>query len=553
MVKDRETAKQLISMLETAIEATRELYGYVQTKNSAAVDELAAQLAHFLQFIKETSVQFQNEDPKITLPDACATALDSLYRIYKLYYENWLISQQKIEFELIPILHIACLRFEYWSYIYPDEKNMKTFFKTRIPELAQNKYVLASSQTGNYKYDISIVIYAYNKIEYTKMCIQSLLAHLPSEINCELILINHGSQDETKEFFESIKPNKQLDILINGSVPGIETQITEGKYTLVVSNDILVTENAIRNLFRCINSDPQVAWVVPSTPNVSNLQSISAKYNTMTEMYQFAENNNQYDEKRHEQRVRLCDPIEIVRAEVHQRCLTEIYQELFFADTAISFPDDKVSLWFRRNKYKMILAKDAYCYHFGSATLKNEIQNQNEQLFYLNGRRHFLERFGVDPWGTGFCYSLDLINNLPCNETKNTNILGVNCGLGSNPLKVRELIREKTGNQNVTIYNCTTKREYLNDLEGVSDYVQLLQKYGEIKSIINKINFTYVIFEDWQQCPIDVAMNLIKRFKSHAYLCFKIYDPKSLNIFKAITSEVVTTSEWIIIEIKKYN
>ena len=129
--------------------------------------------------------------------------------------------------------------------------------------------------------------------------------------------MNHGSTDGTKEYFESIAPTKQLDILINGGGLGAFTRIIEGKYYLEVTNDVIVTENAIANMIRCMESDEKIAWVVPTTPNVSNFQTIPAEYKTIDEMHAFARKNNQFsDPYRWEQRARLCNPISLRRTSV---------------------------------------------------------------------------------------------------------------------------------------------------------------------------------------------------------------------------------------------
>ena len=44
----------------------------------------------------------------------------------------------------------------------------------------------------------SIIIPCFNALEYTKQCIESVL--LQTNINYELILINNGSEDGTKEY-----------------------------------------------------------------------------------------------------------------------------------------------------------------------------------------------------------------------------------------------------------------------------------------------------------------------------------------------------------------
>lgn len=525
MINNQEVAQNLVEMLETSIEAAGELQRCVEQRDDKQIETLIHDLKQFLLIIQQAAIPLAEEEKQIKLPDAALSALDSLNRIAQWYQKDPTIAEQKLEFELIPILEIACVQFEYWACVYPDVKKTKAYLETRVPLLAGNKYIKASSESGQYKYDLSIVITAYNKLDYTKMCVAALLQHLPKSVTYELILVNHGSTDGTKEFFESIKPKKQVDILINNSVPLIATKIIEGRYGCTISNDVLVTQNAIDNMVRCMMSDQKIAWIVPTTPNVSNLQTVEAEYSTMEEMFEFCKMNNQYEPRRHEQRTRLCDPAEVLNSAVHQQAVLELYQALALNLSVQSFPDDKMSLWCRRNGYKMILAKDAYCYHFGSVTLKDEIlQHQNEagEDFYLQGRKHFQSCFGVDPWGTGYCYDSVLVNSLPCNDTLDVNILGVNCGLGSNPLKIRELIYENTGNINVRIYNFSADRQYLMDLRGVSDYVKQYKKASEIIKFLAKTKFKYIVIEDIEEAPEWFLGQILKHVSPKVHVCMHI-------------------------------
>lgn len=164
-------------------------------------------------------------------------------------------------------------------------------------------------QTGKYKYELSIILGGYNKLDYIKQCVESLLRNIPEGLNYELILLNHGCSDGTKEYFESICPHKQLDIAVNGGGLGAISRIMEGEFGLGISNDTIITPGAIENLLVCIRSNPKVGWAVPATPNISNFQTIPAQYNTQEELDDFARRNNRLGPCRWEQRVRLCNPI----------------------------------------------------------------------------------------------------------------------------------------------------------------------------------------------------------------------------------------------------
>ncbi len=414
----------------------------------------------------------------------------SIFKAYNLYDRDSLYG--KIEFELIPLLKEFKKLYYFWVIAYGNKELEKKYFDVEMKELCKNEYIERSEQTGSYKYDISIVVTAFNKLEYTKMCIDFLLKYIPKNLKYELILINHGSEDGTREYFHSLMPDKMLDIAINGGGSRAVHYILEGKYGLFISNDVLVTKNAIENMYKCISADSRRVMIVPATPNVSNLQSLQVNYNSFEELEKFVERNNVYDTRKHEERVRLCDPISLINNFVN---INELCTHGYYIKIGLNaFPDDIRSLIYRRNGYKLILAKDSYCHHFGAITI-NDVGETKLTNLYKMGREEFQQNFGVDPWGVGFCYSTELIELIDFNNSKDVEILGINCGLGSNPLKIKELIKERNDNVNIRITNIIEKDSYFRDLLNSSDQVFLVQKIEDIKMYINNKSFDYILIE----------------------------------------------------------
>jgi hypothetical protein len=136
----------------------------------------------------------------------------------------------------------------------------------------------------------------------------------------------------------------------------------------------------------------------------------------------------------------------------------------------------------RRLGYKNVLAKDAYCYHFGSVTINSESKEQqiDANAAYRKGRIEFEKFYSIDPWGTGFCYDLELVTAVKCEFEGHIEIMGVNCGHGSNSLKVKELYKELKHNLDVTLTNVTSDKRYLKDLRGVSDSARIVRTIDEI-------------------------------------------------------------------------
>lgn len=491
--EEESMALQILESLQTAKEAAEFLLRVQEQANGQFI-EMAELLKVMLDTIQQSAVPYREKLSVIKLPLACQCMKQSLDIVRNLQKKDDQKCRMKLEFELIPSLQNAYLEFYFWAYVYSHADREKTYYEQELPELCTNTYIDQSKKTGQYKYDVSFVITAYNKLEYTRMCVESLLKNIPSGLNYELILWDNGSSDGTQAYFESKKPDKLLESRTNWAVGSLSHRVLEGKYCSFISNDVIILPNAIENMLKCIQSDDRIAWVVPSTPNVSNLQTIPAQYQSLEEMSAFAEQNNILAPNRWEERVRLCDPMSLLRSDVFFS-YDGLHTSGYFSENPCSFPDDRTALLLRRRGYKMVLAKDAYCHHFGSVTLKDEIRQQNEQKFYLEGRQAFFQQFNVDPWGTGFCYDTIFLNRIVGDEHGHVEVLGINCGMGSNSLKIKEQIKEYCHNTDCILTNITDDNRFILDLKGVSDIAAEIHSIKEFKKAMYQRRFHYIVWE----------------------------------------------------------
>lgn len=492
-------SKALLSQIEGLLTELEALQSLLKNKNDEAFESKGHSLLDLLQDVYEKVSHIKEKIPSLAAPIMCECIIESLKYVLSLARQHPQKAEKKIEFEVIPLTEELYTHCYFKIYVGEDKSRKRQFLTLEKPKFYRNKYLEKAKETGEYTYELSIIVVAYNKLEVTKLCVESLLKYVPKDLNYELILLNHGSVDGTKEYFESIAPTKQLDLYKNGGGMHAVHRIVEGKYQLIISNDVLVTENAISNMLACIKSDEKIKWVVPATPNISNLQSITANYTNLEEMYAFAKANNVLDPRRWEQRARLCDPIAM------SENVWDILTQTPYFDNwlGFSFPDDRTSLALRRKGYQMMLAKDAYCYHFGSLTLKSEIDEYKSDEggggsynFYLEGRKKFEKECGIDPWGVGFCWSFELISLLPWERKEEMHILGINCGIGSNPLKVKTYLKELGKSDDAVLYNVTDDLRYMRDLQGVSDKVQYVHQLKQLPKVLQGMKFDYIIFED---------------------------------------------------------
>ncbi len=541
MISNIEIAQNTLESIETLQQATTEIYYLAAEGNYEQFTKISEIMLTLFESIQGVIDDFSKENASFTIikKDFLDNGLHSLKNIIRLAKVRSFNVFLKIEFELIPILSQLYLEYYYLAFIDGDAKKEEEFSKDKCKQLQTSNYLEEGVSTGEYKYDVSITVIAYNKLKYTKLCIESILEHTSQNINYELILINHGSTDGTKEYFESVGCTKQFDFLNNGSGSRAHLKAVQGEYVCAISNDIIVGPNYLDNMLACIKSDPAIKYVVPTTTNISNLQTIPFNFKSLEDMRVFAQQNNKQNPYRWEQRIRLCDPIKLYRSADFLSTKGLGYIDPFFKK--IGFGDDRISLLVRRSGGKCMLAKDSFCYHFGSVTLKDDkVYNDS----FAKGRKTFEKIYGIDPWGLGFCYDYNLFEALPCNDTEEVNVLGINCGLGANPLKVKEKLKEVAHNLNVTVYNITDEKRYLQDLESVSNQVKYIpeqQMQQMMGQVFPGVKFKYIIFEDIGKYNMKKVLPILNsRLCDNGKLCvlnYKVNDmlPVSSELYKGLT------------------
>jgi O-antigen biosynthesis protein len=485
--KKEELAIQVLESINTLIEAAQYMYECVSEHKYVQVEATASDMTEMITALHPIALSFKEESPYISAPVTCENLIFSVSNITKLIKARSDRALSKIEFELIPILQEFYYDFYFFAFIYGDKEKEKLHYAQEFVPMGINSYIEESMSTNQYKYDVSIYVLAYNKLEYTKQCVESIIKYTPSHINYELFFINNGSTDLTQEYFDSFQCNKGIQLRKNSFADiRASRRICEGRYILSISNDVIVTENYLENLITCIESDPQIAMVVPTTPHVSNLQTIPAQYSTLEEMHAFAKANNVSDPSRWEERTRLCNPLALYRSDVllSSKGIGSIDRYFVYSE----FGDDALALRLRRAGYKMILAKDCYCHHFGSVTLK-EAQVKENTL--SKSRNLFIERHGIDAWSTGFCYDEAFISALIIKEKGQVNILGINSGFGSNPLKLKTIHKE-AGNHDINLCYVTDDERYVPDLKVYGDSVIYAEDtIDEFKGLL----FDFIVLE----------------------------------------------------------
>lgn len=259
-----------------------------------------------------------------------------------------------------------------------------------------------------YKYKASIILCAYNKLEYTRMAAESIYRFTDfSKGDVELITIDNGSSDGTREYFASLSNEKKIELDYNVIGTRVGDIAAEGKYLVIFSNDVLATPRWLDQLIYAMEENPDAAMIVPTCNEeaISRLQGIKTNYENLItnkdKAIAFGDQHNRINSALWEERNLLMPFVSMYRA-ILFNC-----QFLDASYTQLEFVDDDFSTVFRRTGWKMILAKDTFLHHFGGITLnEGRLAAQNNSL--INMRKVYYDKWGVDAW--------ESVGDLPCLE-----------------------------------------------------------------------------------------------------------------------------------------
>lgn len=485
----------ILDILTTMRDAVKQMVVCCKEDKLEDFHALSTDLRDGLSVVREIAERETGDDACSRLRKACVCAAESLKDIRHMALYKSPETVWKLECELLMILENMWLEFYYWKLVYEHPEKLEEF-REQIKQTGYFYRLDQPAEEREYACDLSIFVIGYNHLDVTRICVENVLRNLPEDISYELILFNHGSDDGTREYFEGIKNAHVVNLAVNKAVPLVPNSAMRGKYSLYVSNDVFVGKNAIDNMYRTLAGHEDYGWIVPSTPNISNLQTVASNYSNYKEFLAFAEQNNVYDERRHEVRVRLCNPIHMLRTDDYNQLQVELYEQMYGIQNTSSFPDDKISLWMRRHGLKNVLLKDSYCHHVGSVTHRSDFDSMKKwNEFYDAGRMKFERDFGVDPWGLGSCYEPSLFDTWKLPKIDHAAILGINCGLGSNSLKVKETLKEMGAKPGI-LYNATQEKCYLQDLKGISDKAFVFDNMQEIVEKTGREQFDFIVVDN---------------------------------------------------------
>jgi len=333
----------------------------------------------------------------------------------------------------------------------------------------------------------SIILLTYNKLEYTKLCIESIRKYTQKG-SYEIIVVDNNSTDDTVQW---LKEQEDLKTIFNkenvgfpkGCNQGIE--IAEGENILLLNNDTIVTNNWLDNLLIALNSSDEVGCVGSVTNNCSNFQTVPTNYQTFEDMQLFAEEFNKSNPAQWEERLKLVGYCMLIKRSV--------VDEIGLLDEQFSpgnFEDDDYSFRIRKAGYKLLLCGDTFIHHFGSTSFRDKPEAYQQLL------RKNKEKFEAK-WGFNLDYTThirrDLIALIDAPKDNKLNILEVGCACGATLLKIKETFKNASLygielNEHTAFFASLIADVRAQDIENGLDYEEEFFDYIILGDILEHLN-----------------------------------------------------------------
>jgi len=362
------------------------------------------------------------------------------------------------------------------------------------------------SHRTDFKYRVSIIVPAYNKVEFSRCAIESLFRHTDfSRGDIELITINDGSSDETEAYFNSLPHEKKINLkynVYNHLGWGIARHIVEGEYVVYFSNDAVATEHWLENLLAIHAAEKDVFWVVPTCNEdcISNGQGIPVDYaNTfedMEKMQVFAARNNMSNPLLWEERAILMPFVSVVPNLFDVPEIRADYRYVM-----CDFEDDDFSAMLRRSGFRQILAKDTFVHHFGGATLNDVRTKRGNYKSIVSMRPVFRAKWQVDPWESRghLAFLEDFLKEQDIRDS-HVYVLMIEPMFGEGLLAVRNYFHKLR--QSVVIDAVVTDVRYLSDVRSMADNIVHMDTLDHLAEEIHDLYDIIIIAAPLNNLPI---------------------------------------------------
>lgn len=237
----------------------------------------------------------------------------------------------------------------------------------------------------------SIVIPTYNRLYLLKSCIEAIRAHTTPSY--ELIVVDNGSTDGTAQYckeervpFISCPSNLGFPAACN-----LGMNVSAGDIIILLNNDVIVSYRWLDNILEAFRLHEDIGIIGPLTNYASGRQCEPRAYDDLEQFHHHARQWNKPDPKKHQRVLRVVGLCLAVRRSVMNRI--GLLDEQFSPG---HFEDDDYCLRARMSGYGIMIARDVYVHHYGSASFKEHGEHALKELVRRNYKR-FVDKWSIDP------------------------------------------------------------------------------------------------------------------------------------------------------------
>ncbi|MBI2424923.1 MAG: glycosyltransferase [Candidatus Hydrogenedentes bacterium] len=240
----------------------------------------------------------------------------------------------------------------------------------------------------------TIIIPAFNQLEYCRQCVSSILAYTTAPY--KLVLVDNGSTDGVGVYFDSVPGAVVVHAERNlGFAAGVNLGLAHREgHALLLNSDTIVSPGWLEGLIAPLDEDPGIGAVGPMSNYVSGVQLLPGlDFKHIDEIHAYAA---QCAEAHAGQRLevnRLVGFCLLIRDTV-----ADAVGDLDGQYGIGNYEDDDYCMRVQRAGHRLVVARDAFVFHYGSRTfLAMGYVNEAWEGLLQENQRRFREKWQIAP------------------------------------------------------------------------------------------------------------------------------------------------------------
>ena len=256
--------------------------------------------------------------------------------------------------------------------------------------------------------DISIIIVNWNTRELLRKCLDSVETTVRS-LSHEIIVVDNASTDGStamlRERFPRVRLIENLENLGFGTANNQALRVITGRYALLLNSDAVLTENAVSDLFACMENHPEAAMACGQLLNAdgSRQNSIAAFPSLLTLMTNTPLLEYLFPRRFPSKRYSHSGPVEVdsgIGACLMVRMAAMDAVGLFDERYHFFFEETDWAYQMRRAGWKVLHVPTAFIYHLQGQSIG---RNLHSRIEFYRSRYQFFRKWRNRPCYIAVC------------------------------------------------------------------------------------------------------------------------------------------------------